>query len=206
MEGDGTMRKRLRSRVPLFTVFACVLVAVAFAHINVLGVYRSYPHFPGEGNPAFYSMVEDHFQHGWPIPYATHKLVGDVEPKDTSLQPAFSIESLKGLICDAFLSLTFIAVTGVAVLRLERRRWGRLQFSIADMFSLIATTSMVLGLACLDGRLCVGDESAAEGIYVRLCDLPLFDRLAVLFAVACAVWLVISTALARLGNRIKSQG
>jgi hypothetical protein len=109
------------------------------------------------------------------------------------------------LICDGLLSLLLTTATGVVILRLQKRSWTRWQFSIADMFSLITTTSMVLGLIFLDSRLSIGGDPAAEDIYLRLRDLPLFDRVMVLFAIACAVWLIVSTVSARLGKRTESQ-
>jgi hypothetical protein len=186
MEDRPATPKR-RLRVPVLTVLVCALVAIAFLHIDVVG-FR-------------YRIVEDDTENdtdtsrpfdypcpdcrGWPVPFAT-----PVRP-----------DILQGAICDLPLATILIAATAVVVLRLERRDWTRWQFSIADMFSLIATTSMVLGLTCLDGNLCDGNISVVKELYTRLCDLPLFDRAMVLFAIACAVWLIVSTAANRLGDK-----
>ena len=114
---------------------------------------------------------------------------------------SFRTSSITSLICDVLLSLLLIVATGVVVLRLERKSWTRWQFAIADMFSLITTVSMVLGLIYFDDRLSIGEDNAVAEMYVRLRDLPIFDRVMVLFAIACAVWLIVSTAMERLGGK-----
>jgi hypothetical protein len=237
MESHRTPKRRL-SRVPVFTVLACSLVAVAFAHMNVAGRYDYFrfcgykysgyvdtsPFGDGEGpwiggpreRPDDYSY-HYYFRHGWPTPFGEHeeRWTYDADPPGNVVEAgppllrrmipsrwtAFRMDSAKAAICDVFLSLVLITATGVVALRLERRAWARWQFSIADLFSLMATTSMVLGLICLDARLSVGGESAAETVYARLRDLPLFDRVMTLFAIACAVWLIVSTVADRLGDK-----
>ena len=154
---------------------------------------------------------------GWPVPFGEREAVkaypADRETYEGGESPeiigkVLSLSrgpywqaSLGWLAADALLSVLLIAATGVVVWRAARKRWRRLQFSIADMLSLLATVSMVLGLICFDDRLSIGEESAAEGTFVRLRDLPLFDRAAILIAIGCAVWLVVSTVAARLGRR-----
>ena len=231
------MQRLLRMHV--FTVLACVLILLAFAHVNILGLNYPYnccfcgyiPYIPpiplddgedggiGEGHREKsddYSW-EYHFRHGWPTAFGEHaeKWTYDSLPPPNVVEAgppllrrvirpnwtSFRTDSVMGAMCDVFLSLILITATGVVVLRLERKRWRHLQFSIADLFSLIATTSMVLGLVCLDSRLSIGEESAVEGMYVRMRDLPLFDRVITLFAIACAVWLIVSTAANRLGDK-----
>jgi hypothetical protein len=181
MEDRPATPKR-RLRVPVLTVLVCALVVMAFAHINVVGFCYEVDVRDqwGEGHGYGYRVCR-----GWPVPFAA--------PPRTNI--------LQGAVCDVFLATILLAATAVVVLRLERRGWARWQFSIADMFSLIATTSMVLGLICLDGRLSLGEDNVVEELYVRLRDLPLFDRVMVLFAIACAVWLIVSTAANRLGDK-----
>jgi hypothetical protein len=103
--------------------------------------------------------------------------------------------------CDVLLFSTLTAATTIVASRFERGNWVRLQFSIGDLLSLITTTSMVLGIVFLDDRLSIGNQSTVEGTYMRLCDLPLFDRVMVVFAIACAVWLIVSTVICRLGSK-----
>jgi hypothetical protein len=214
MEDDRLTLKRRLLRMPVVAVLACALVAVAFLHINVVGIYCDY-RWNGEGitwsmiAPYYEDFYGDYFRHGWPVPSAKHKLIVNprIQPPrfldklNLSKWDSFRIDSVKAVIGDVFLAIVLTAATGAAFLRLERRRWSRLQFSIADMFSLIATASMVLGLLCLDSRLSLGREPVVEEMYVRLRDLPRFDRVTVLFAIACAVWLVVSTLIGRLGSK-----
>jgi hypothetical protein len=223
----------------MLTVLACVLTAIAFAHMNIVGlydyfrfcgyIYTGYIYVSpllGDENgwiggprvrPDDYSY-HYYFRHGWPTPFGEHeeRWTYDANPPSKVVEAgppllrriipskwtSFRTDSVKAAVCDVFLSLILITATGVAVLRLEKGRcWKNPQFSIADLFCLIATTSMVLGLICLDARLSVGEDSAAETIYVRLRDLPAFDRAMVLFAIACAVWLIVSTAANCLGDK-----
>jgi hypothetical protein len=103
--------------------------------------------------------------------------------------------SVKGAILDVLLHSLLIAATVVAILRLERRGWARAQFSIADMLSLTAATGMVLGLVCTD------QIPLASEMYLPLNTLYLFDCVVILFTIACAVWLIVSTAMERLGRK-----
>jgi hypothetical protein len=106
---------------------------------------------------------------------------------------------VKAAILDISLHLLLIATTAVVVLRLEKTRWTHLQFSISDMLSLTAATSMVLGLIYLD-RVPLAPE-----MYLRLETLPIFDRVMTLLAIACAVWLIVSTGSDRLGDKYAKQ-
>jgi hypothetical protein len=229
MENRPATLKGRRLRVPLFTVLACLLVAIAFTHVNYMGIYVGRAFYgtttnlitdpeDGSQSPA---RADDwswgyRYCQGWPVPFAEHELsrkYDDSNFDDTGknvplvcrvipfMWTSLHISSITGLICDVLLSLLLVVATDVVVLRLERRTWKRLQFSIADMFSLIATVSMVLGLIYFDDRLSIGKDSTVADMYVRLCDLPLFDRVMVLFAIACAVWLIVSTAMERLGGK-----
>jgi hypothetical protein len=209
MEDQTTPPKRRRWGVPVLTVLVCALTAIAFLRIDVLGVY--YIRSVGWNDEEAY---EARFRHGWPTPFADHGQKGEFERSPTTLRDRIDtsqwtdchMTSVTAAILDVALHLLLLAAVAVVVLRLEMRNWRRVQFSIADIFSLITTASMVLGLVYLDNRLCYASESLVEGVFVRMRDLSLFDRVMVLFAVACAVWLVVSTVIARLGTRGKSQG
>ncbi len=215
----------------MFTVLACSLVAIAFAHMNVMGVYEGCPIFYGttsnlitdpEDGSQYPARADDwswiyRFHHGWPVPFAKHELSRKYDDSNMTFEgrkdvplagraipftwTSFRTSSITSLICDVLLSLLLIVATGVVVLRLERKSWTRWQFAIADMFSLITTVSMVLGLIYFDDRLSIGEDNAVAEMYVRLRDLPIFDRVMVLFAIACAVWLIVSTAMERLGGK-----
>jgi hypothetical protein len=201
MEERRTLKQRLL-RMHVLTVPVCAIVAIAFARIDFFG--HCYSH---SGNNEYYAH---YLRHGWPTEFAEHTMTGRWPPGAPAfylhipfpygdqLNPLrwthFRITNVKAAILDISLHLLLIAATAVVVLRLERRRWARLQFSIADMFSLIATTSMVLGLVCLDKVPLVPE------IYLRLQTLPPFDCAMVLLAIACAVWLIVSTAANRLGD------
>jgi hypothetical protein len=231
-------RRRL-SRAPVFSLLACLFVATAFAHVNIIGrydhyrfcgyIYRPYkyiPPIPDDDDDSWLAGPREqpddysyhyYFRHGWPTPFGEHEerwKHATGQRWDTEEGPplvlrialsnwtAFRMDSVAATVSDVLLSLILIAASGVVVLKLERRgHWRKLQFSIADMFALIATTSMVLGLIGLDARLSIGEDSAAETVYIRLRDLPLFDRVMVLFAIASAVWLIVSTVTDRLGDK-----
>ncbi len=226
---DSTIAKRGFQRALLVTLLACLLVAIAFAHMNIIGLYGYY-RFCGyisyddeggnpEGRPDDYSY-HYYFRHGWPTPFGEHEELWkyDVNPPYNVVKAgppllrqiipsrwtSFRLDSWRGAVCDVFLSLVLVAATGTVVLRLERgRRWKKLQFSLGDMFCLITTTGMVLGLIYLDDRLTLDGVAVVDdlGTYGRLQDLPLFDRVAILVAVGCAVWLIVSTAMSRLSSR-----
>jgi hypothetical protein len=235
MEDRPATRKRRRLRVPVLTVLVCALVAIAFLHINAIGVHCIPISCGNRANMWWedtdtsevsraqwtryrtiaYDPDKDYFCHGWPTPFAEHVETSNDGTKSPAANQgsllldranplawiSFRMNSINGAISDTLLAVLLIVATLVAVLRLERRGWSRWQFSIADMFSLIATTSMVLGLVYFDGRLSFGEDPVVEDMYVRLCDLPLFDRAMVLLAIACAVWLIVSTAANRLGDK-----
>jgi len=112
---------------------------------------------------------------------------------------SFGVTNVRGAVLDIFLHLLLIAATAVVVLRLEKKRWTHLQFSISDVLSLTAATSMVLGLVCLD-RIPLLPE-----MYLRLETLPIFNQVMTLFAIACTVWLIVSTIIDRLGDRYAKQ-
>ncbi|MFZ1935873.1 MAG: hypothetical protein WCB27_08685 [Thermoguttaceae bacterium] len=208
MEAPPTRPKPFYTRARLLTVFVCTLVVLSFMHMAIVGATT---------RSNTYQDLKHTILHGWPAPFAEHRsgwnffADGAVNPPsfservDPTKWTSFHISSVTNLICDGLLSLLLTTATGVVILRLQKRSWTRWQFSIADMFSLITTTSMVLGLIFLDSRLSIGGDPAAEDIYLRLRDLPLFDRVMVLFAIACAVWLIVSTVSARLGKRTESQ-
>jgi hypothetical protein len=203
-----TLRQR-RLRVPVVALLACMLAAIAFVHINAFGIYSCHSHTEGFPRADSGGPYEDCMRHGWPVPFARHKVIARggtwkasfADQVNVFAWDSFHVESTKGMICDAFLWFTLTAATGAAFLRLERRRWARLQFSIADMFSLMATASMVLGLIYLDNHLSFRGQPVVDDLYVWLRDLPWFDRVMVLFAVACAVWLIVSTVTDRLGDK-----
>jgi hypothetical protein len=198
------------SRIPVFTMLACALVTVAFVDIDVGGVllYRDDGVFPG--------FDECQFYHGWPTSFAEHLEEGvrvslpddcgtelrlPLPPRfldhvNPSTWKAFSFASVKAAVLVILLHVMLIAATGVAVFRLERRQWKALQFSIADMLSLTAIAGMILGLLCLDETPFLVNEG-----YLNLGPLPLFDRVMVLVAIACAVGLIVSTAIGRLGGK-----
>jgi hypothetical protein len=182
----------------VFTATICSLVAAAFVHLTVVGVTRQ--------NISDWDAFSTAL-HGWPAPFAEHKGEGPCADGARAPLPlsdklsSFHISSVTSFVCDALLYLLLIAATGTVALRLWKRGVRRWQFSIGDMFSLIATTSMVLGLVCLDDRLSLGEYPVVEDMYLRLRDLPLFDRVMTLFAIACAVWLIVSTVIARLGEK-----
>jgi hypothetical protein len=106
------------------------------------------------------------------------------------------LESVRAAVFDLLLHAVLIAVVGVMVFRLERRRWLPFQFSISDLLSLTATASMVLGLICLDRIPFLVHEG-----YLQLQSLPLLDGVMILFAIACAVALIVSTVIGRLGAK-----
>ena len=72
----------------MFTVLARSLVAIAFAHMNVMGVYEGCPIFYGttsnlitdpEDGSQYPARADDwswiyRFHHGWPVPFAKHEL------------------------------------------------------------------------------------------------------------------------------------
>ena len=193
----------------MLTVLVCTCVAIAFIHLDILGVHFS--DF-GEDEEIPEYTYERHYCHGWPTAFLEHIDICKYGPNHLDEGPPFldrvnpikwtsHITNMGAAILDGFLHLILIAATAVVVLRLERRGWARVQFSIADMLSLIATVSMVLGLICFDDRLSIGKDSAVEGMFLRLRDLPPFDRVMVLFAIACAVWLIVSTAMERSGGK-----
>jgi hypothetical protein len=208
-ENHETLTQRLL-RVPLLTILACTLAAIAFAHVDGMGT-RNRSLYDGE-----FDRYICQIRRGWPVPFAGHVEYCPRDPKslpnmketltffdriDLSKETSFRKTSLTAAVCDVLLALILMAATGTAVWQLEKRRWNRLQFSIADMLSLGAAVSMALGLWCLDRRLSLNGNSAVEDMYVRLRDIPLFDEVMVLFAVACAVWLIVSTAAARLSGK-----
>ena len=84
--------KRL-SRIPVFTVLACVLVTAAFIDIDI-GGYR-----PGYYDYSPYKSMY-HFYHGWPTAFANHaeEAVEIVPPIDTipaeTSPPAFLTTSI----------------------------------------------------------------------------------------------------------------
>ena len=195
-----TTPKRRFSTAPAITAMVCALLITALIRVNIIG-----------GDWA-YKPIEIHATivcHGWPTPFAEHEMAWTPIPgEDTGETPpqpldywnplkwaSFRMLTVTGAVCDSFLSLILIAATAVVVLRLEKRDWTRWQFSIADILSLIATTSMVLGVVGLDGRL-----SVVGDMYVQLRDLPTFDGVMTLVAIACAVWLIVSTVFDRLGH------
>jgi hypothetical protein len=187
------------SRIPVFTVLACVLVTVAFVDIDVDGALHWNADMLGKFN-------EYQFWHGWPTSFAKHVEFGIDAGKSSpprfldhvnpSTWKAFSLTSVKAAVLVVLLHVMLIAATGVAVFRLERRQWKALQFSIADMLSLTAIVSMVLGLWYLDKTPFLVNEG-----YLNLGPLPLFDRVMVLVAIACAVGLIVSTVIGRLGGK-----
>jgi hypothetical protein len=201
MENRRTLKERI-SRLHLLTVLACLLVANAFACIDYVG--NCYSH---GANQEYY---KHYLRHGWPTTFAEHTVIGRWPPGTPAFRlqipfpyfdqvnplgwTDFRITNVRASVLDVSLHLLLIAATAVVVLRLERRGWARVQFSIADMLSLTAATSMVLGLVYLDRVPLVPD------IYLRLQTLPLFNRIMTLFAIACAVWLIVSTAMERLGG------
>lgn len=206
MDDQATTPERYRPREPKLTVLVCWLVLIAFAHMTFVGINRQKDIHMYWGSPSVKL-------HGWPVPFA-QRSVGSMpfEESETVLVPSPNAENSSGLssfritnvtaaVRDVFLSLILVAATGVVVRRLETRNWARLQFSIGDILSLTAMTGMVLGLIYLDDRFSLGGHCIVEGLYVRLRDLPLFDRVMVLIAIACAVWLVVSTVIERLGGK-----
>jgi hypothetical protein len=208
MENKRTLKQRL-ARLHIFTVLACALVAIALVRIDWCGTCYSHPTRDG--------LCEHHLCHGWPTPFADHSVthpwqlgtpntgsrltssIPFLAMVDPQLWDDFRMNSVTGAIFDVSLHLFLIAATAAVILRLERRGWARGQFSIADMLSLTAAAGMVLGLICP-----VRIPLAAE-TYLPLDTLRLFDAVMVLFAVACAVWLVVSMLLTGLGKRNDSR-
>jgi hypothetical protein len=188
-------------RVPFLVVFVCMLVTLAFIDIDAVGV-------DWEQSPP-YAQGQVTFLHGWPVPFGEHKVRctwrrGDGDewecrpPFLNRVNPfmwtPFRMFNVTTAVFDGIAQLLLVGATGVAVLRLQRRRWTRFQFSIAEMFSLTAATSFVLGLIGL------GTVARDKGICLPLQAFSYFDQAIVLFAVACAVWLIVLSALNRLGR------
>jgi hypothetical protein len=195
----------------MFTVLFSALALVAALHIGAVGAPSRSSNYHFYHHPIFL--------HGWPTPFAEHAIGGDYYDGDKGIwhrqgfldqiDPrnwwSLQTTSAGAAVCDAILALALVAATAAAVRGFEKRRWSPFQFSIGDMLSLTATAAMVLGLIYLDEHLSVGEESVVGDMYVRLCDLPIFDRVMALFAIACAVWLIVSTVINRLGDtRAKS--
>jgi hypothetical protein len=199
------------SRIP---VLACMLVTVAFLDMDVGGFYAGTYQVGTYQNPLYYSgeRSQASFCHGWPTTFAEHLedgilvISGETCPDvclpsrfldhcNLFMWTAFRFTNVKAAILDILLHVVLIAATGVAVFRLERRRWMPFQFSIADMLSLTAMAGMVLGLVSLDRTPLCWDW------YLPLQCFPLFDRVMTLVAIACAVGLIVSTASVRLGGR-----
>jgi hypothetical protein len=199
------------SRTPVFAILACLLVAAAFVDIDVLGFS---PNPGAEDTYVSLDGSEFGFYHGWPAAFARHvqhnrdatPLYGEGRIQYPS--PSFldrinptkwemlRLESVRAAVFDLFLHAVLIAVVGVMVFRLERRRWLPFQFSISDLLSLTATASMVLGLICLDRIPFLVHEG-----YLQLQSLPLLDGVMILFAIACAVALIVSTVIGRLATK-----
>jgi hypothetical protein len=193
----------------VLAVLACVLVTVAFLDVDVGGFFVG-----TYGGPYYFSgpcQACSCFHHGWPTAFAEHAEDGVIDPYHSDCEPgtslplgflehcnpfmwtAFRFTNVKTAILGILLHVSLIAATGVAVFRLGQRRWKPLQLSIADMLSLTAIVGMILGLVCLD------QAPLFEEWYLPLRSLPLFDWLMTLFAIACAVGLIVSTVIGRLG-------
>jgi hypothetical protein len=200
--------KQRLARLHLLTVLVCVPVVLAFAGIDHCG--RCYSH--GVDNRG---MCSHSLRHGWPAPFAEHTVTCPWELTKATAGKAsglssripfrdavdlrcwndFRIGSVTGMILDVLLQLLLVAAMAVAALRLEKRNWRQWQFSLADMFSLTAAVSMVLGLIYLDRA------PLAPNMYLPVQAFPLLDRVAILAAVGCAVWLIVSTAANGLGDK-----
>jgi hypothetical protein len=188
-QGQPVARRR---RFPLLAVLAVALTAVAFGHASVRGAFVRKDR-PQSGFDMC-QVTSEYFAIGWPVPFGEYMLPGGKYQFPRDAWNSFHLMSATAAVCDVLLAVALVAATGVCVFRLVHGIRVRLQFTLGNMFALTTAVAMVLGLLRLDGMV-----EYEDGL-TPLHQCGQFDRAMVLFAVGCAVALIVSTVTGRLGS------
>lgn len=137
-KSSATWRKYHRSTWVFLAFFALILFLV-----NVPGQVVVSPDIFANGKYGPHFDVDEHCEHGWPFTYLQREPVLTGGWPDMRLSPWKLFEgvdrfSISILIVDVILGLALTAVAGFLFEVWRRRRKRLLQFSIADLFVLVA--------------------------------------------------------------------